>query len=300
MTRRGPVVAAIVFVATVALVSAGMLWRAAATAGGAVAPAAPEDPFCASAFRAASQQALGRRVLVLHADPGRARKAGILESGRAPEGWALYPPTADGGAFADVLAALADRAAAAFDPRTGFPADVEAALGLFGVKCVVVDDSGKRSTPPLRTIARAEPVLRLDGAAASPPADPVAFAAHVRVSASRETSGWTFADWEDELWGGAVTVETSSPATFVFPYPAGASDVRVDGAAAETLAVGPFLALALPAGRSRVEVRGAESSGSGALAIAGAAGLLVSLTALVIAVRPSRADVERAAGGGVA
>jgi hypothetical protein len=282
--------------AAVALASAALLWRASALAGAGVAPVVPANEFLARAQPAAAQAALGRRVLVVAADPGARRTGEILESGLAPEGWRLYPAT-DDAAFAQALADLAGSAAASFDPRRGLAPEAERALALFAVKALLVDDAGKRTTESLRPLAQAEPVLRLEGVAPAA-ADPVALAAGLRTTPARESVGWTWSDWEDALWGGAVTVETAAPARFVFPYPAGAGRVTVDGAPAARAAAGPLLALDLPAGRSRVTVEGIPPGAGSALAVAGAAGLLLALGTALVALRPSRAEIEAAAAEG--
>ena len=290
--------ALIVASVAVALLSGGALWRAAATAGSAVKSVPSDSAVFDIGFPVAAQAALGRRVLVLHADPAKPRTGRILESGRAPEGWTLFPgapPGADD--FAASLDALGARAAAAFDRERGLPADVEQALALFAVKAVLVDDGGKGAAP-LRTLDHAEPVLRLDadgGAASADASDPVHFAASLKTSFPRESAGWTASDWEDAMWGGAVTIDSTQAARFVFPHPAAGANVSVNGASVSPSHVGPLLVLDLPAGRSRVEVRFLEPGAGETLAVVGAAGLVAAILTLLVALRPSRADVEAGA-----
>lgn len=300
--------------AVVALASVASLWRAVSLAGGAIRPVTPANVALERGFPFAAEAALGRRVLVLLADPAKPRTGEILESGRAAEGWVLFPGAPPGSAdLQAALDALAARAAAAFDRQRDFPDDVAQALALFAVKAVLVDDGGK-GAEPLRTLARAEPVLRLDAETAPGTSgdvgDPVALAASLRTSLPRESAGWTASDWEDAMWGGAVTIETSEPARFVFPYPAAGAHVTVNDARVDVSAApapeaerappaasqaGPLLVLDLPAGRSRVDVRFVEPGPGETFAVLGAAGFVLALLTFIVSLRPSRAEIEAAA-----
>lgn len=216
--KRGLLLAALVLAA----VSAGALAFGVSHSGTAVRPVPPGSDILRRAGETAAREALGRRVLVLTADPGKPRTSEILESSRAPEGWALYPATPPGaGEFGSWLASLAATAAASWDRDAGLPQDLRPALALFCVKALVVDDAGK-GAPPVRIFEQAEPVLRIGGAdggaaAGAGAKDVRALAAALAATPARESEGWTWEDWDDSLWGGAVTVRTERAGRFVFP-----------------------------------------------------------------------------------
>ena len=288
---RAVVVAGIV----VAAGSAALLASAAGEAADGARPVPPSTVFEQKGFPAAAREALGRRVLVLSADPGKPRKAALLESGRAPEGWALYPGASPRSpSFGPVLDGLAAAAGAAWDRDRGFPPEIRAALEAFAVKALLVDDAGKGARP-VQALDRAEPVLRIDESRTAPNATAVEFVAGLRTTAAKESEGWTWSDWEDSLWGGAVTVETSRAGRFLFPYPAEGARATVDGAPAKLAPGGPLVAIDLPAGKSRVEVGTTEPAPERTRAILGGAGLVVGLLMVVLSLRPSRAQLEAAA-----
>ncbi|MCE9634817.1 MAG: hypothetical protein K8T90_03845, partial [Planctomycetes bacterium] len=169
--------------AVVALASAVALWRAAASAGDVVKPAVPASDLLRRAYPAAAREAIGRRVLVLRADPGKPLVAEILESGRAPEGWSLFPgvspaAAADAPEFGAALSALASAAGASHDRDRGVSASMVPALSLFCVKTVIVDDAGKGAVP-VTVLKDAEPVLRVNARPAGrlTTSDPVSLAA---------------------------------------------------------------------------------------------------------------------------
>jgi len=289
--KRVPALVAVVL----AVPSAIALWSAASSAGEAIRPVAPETEALRRGHSVAGREALGRRVLVLLADPGKPRTSSILESGRAPEGWALYAATPpDAGDFGTWTQSLAAAAGASWDRDRGVAPDVARALSLFAVKAVLADDAGK-GAKLLTVLDVAEPVLRLDGGDGAEAKDPVSLAALLQTSPARESNGWTWSDWDDTLWGGAVTVETKRAGRFLFPYPAAGGRVTVNDAPAIRASAGPLLAIDLPAGTSRVDVRFLEGGSGQTLAIAGAAGLAAALLALLIALRPSHAEVVAAA-----
>ncbi|MCE9636482.1 MAG: hypothetical protein K8T90_12320 [Planctomycetes bacterium] len=122
--------------------------------------------------------------------------------------------------------------------------------------------------------------------------DPVSLAAALAATPGRAADGWTWSDWDDELWGGAVTVATERPGRFVFPYPARGGHVLVNGAEvapAASVAGSPLLVLDLAAGTSRVEVRFTERGAGEILAVIGAAGLVAGLIGFLLAIRTTPA-----------
>jgi hypothetical protein len=296
-------------VVSLGAVAVGAVAVALAGRGGAGSPHPVPPPEGASresrdALLRVAEGAGGRRVLYVRGKRGTARSARILESGRAPEGWAVYdaaPPGA--GDLAAVLGALASRAAAEWDAASGLPSATVRALEVFDVKTILVDatdgfevpsrlpsDGSLAAAPgvPALRVTRAEPVRRLTGVL-PPTTDPVEFARSLAAEPA------AIGDDEDRLWGGSMTVDAPTPGRYLFAWPAGAPVVEVDGRPVEPVAGTPFLVLDLPAGRSRVDVRRVVAEPRGWVVVGGLLALVAGLFGAIASFRPSRDEIEAAA-----
>ena len=268
---------------------------AAARAGEVGRAVVPSEPRLALAYPRAAAAAYGRRVLVLRAPPLAAVAGEILESARAGGGWELHPVApagADG--FATALAREAAAAASDWDASNGalHPRTVDS-LARAGVAIIVVDDgrqvavsqraaevpglAPEPSVPALR-VRGAEPVMRVVGDEVT-----TAGATRPRLEAARVR------DFQDQLWGGRVTVEVAEPGTFVFAWPREGALVTVNGVETEALDPPteiPFVTLELAVGDADVAVGYAAAQGRAGAAIGGALAIVVALITLLLAFRP--------------
>jgi hypothetical protein len=294
---KTPVVAATMALLVASL--ATLAWLA-KTRGEIVPPAAAPE-FGAMLDRAA-QAAQGRRVLAILSKRGAPAVARIFDSGRVPEGWRAFAPTAEAAdPLLPALQRLADAAAADFAPDHRLENETLRALAVFDVAVVAATDGenailpqiGERDAsvgaapevPGLR-VRHAEPIFQF--LAEEPTAaadDPVGFSRRLVLS---DAVGASEQDMERAPWDVAVTVESPAAAEYLFPSSVAGARVTVDGEPARFRAARvPMLVVELPAGRHRVEVRyGRERAGREWLAIAAAAGAVASLVALWLGLRP--------------
>jgi hypothetical protein len=253
----------------------------------------------AGAMDRAAAAANGQRVLVVVARPGVAPAGRIVQSARAPEGWRPYAPTYDpADPLVPVLDALADAAAKDFATDRRFERDTVRALQVFGVAVVVASDGTSVITPaaeerdPNVGISPEVPALRLrhtnpvflllaDGGQRDP-ADPVGYVKSLRYGDAQ------FQDDSYSQWGGAVTIDASAEGEYLFPWSAAGARVTLDGSSVEPRAAGlPMLLVKVPQGRHRVEVAyGDAQTLREIIVIASAAGVVIGLLAMWLALRP--------------
>ncbi len=266
----------------------GAVVVASSIAGGA-RPVRPDVRALAELHARAAGAAFGRRVLVVRRGGTEPSSGRIFESAPAAGGFGLFDAAPPGAPeFQRACDALAARVAGEWESRGRIAPATATALAHAGVAIVCREDGTQavapdgndvvagldpaESVPGLR-VRGAEPVLRVvpggDGAETLEPAP--------------------FLDFDDGLWGGAVTVDASAAGMYVFAWPAAGGSVTVDGAdvAPRTWAGElPLLRLDLPAGRTRVVARYVEDAARGRLAIAGALAAVVGLVTLLVLVRP--------------
>jgi hypothetical protein len=245
----------------------------------------------------AAQAAHGQRVLAIVARPGAAATGRIVQSAKAAEGWRPYPATADAGDPLNVsLDALAAAAASEYARSGRFEPPTIRALQILGVATIVFGDGAARWDPgerdpdvgtapevPALRLRHVSPVVQvLAEGAEQRPDDPVGFVRALRKGDAQ------FQDDEYRAWGGGVTVDAAADGEFLFPWSPYGARVTVDGGPATTRAAAvPLLVVRLPAGRRRVEVDHGEPAGArDAVAIAAAAGVVASLVAFWLALRP--------------
>ena len=292
---RKPAVVAAMVVLTLSLGTCAWMAK---TAAEAVRPV--YMPALGGALERAAQAAQGLRVMTIVRKPGTEPVVSVYESARGSSGWGAWDPTptADD-ALLPALRKLCDAAGADFARDGRMSPPTQKALALLGVGVlvagdgtnVVLPDAGERDpavgtapeVPALR-FRHAQPVflfLAEEPTVASD--DVISFARTLRKGDAN------FTEYEDRApWGGAMTVEMPADGEVLIPWPAQGARVAIDGAPATFRAARvPVLLVKVPAGRHRIDVRyGEDASGREWLTIAASLGVVVSLLALWIGLRP--------------
>jgi hypothetical protein len=282
---------------------AALVWAAAAADAG-LRPVHYDEDALDADLRSAAKSTFGRRLLLIDARPAllSARPASsgrLLETGRSG-GWQVFeglPPGAD--SLRPAVERLEADVAAAYDRGGGFDAQLRERLVAFGVSEVAVHLHG---APATRVAIAAGSVqtgdtidVRLHSADVHsfpvPGAEPV----FAQPTGGLGPGGVVPAlapaphlDYADGLWGGQMTVEVAAPGEFLFPWPAEGALVTVDGVPTDGRALDPelpLLVVTLPAGAPRVAVSYASGGTRSFAAMIGAAGLVISVLALLIAFR---------------
>lgn len=266
----------------------------------------PKVQYQASLYRRAAEAAQNRRVLLIGKEAGKAPFGDILASGRSGAGWALFPAAPPGADWlAGVFDSLSQSLAEDWADDGKFTPDSIQAMERFDVKLVVVEDGRagvQLEAPPLSAKLRERPEI---------PALEIRYAQPIwHVLNERETIAATpelafskglrldkaeFGDVKLDLWSVALTANVLLDGEFLIMLPADGAHVRVDGVdVVPRRASLPFVKVPLTKGKHRLEVSFGQSTKRDNAAIFAAAGIVLSIIVLLLALRskPRLADVE--------
>jgi hypothetical protein len=261
-----------------------------------IPPLVPTEQHHTQLFRSAAEAARNRRVLLLHAEPGKQVTGRVAVSHQAAGGWNLFPAAPPSAPWLDTLLAdLASAAASDWERSKAFSPDVVRACERLDVKLVLVDNGGGAVPIELAPsesrlaprsggveVRGAQPIWQLLAErGTSHPSAAVRFTKGLRVDKALYT------DVTYGFWSVEATIEALQDGDYLILLPADGARVSVNGLPVEPgRASQPFVVVPLTQGKHRVEVSLRPATLRDWIAIGGAVLLVVSFCWFILIVRP--------------